>query len=934
MKNLHVFWAVLVALQLALVSTGSAQTPAPSYQWVDVMQSSRDTTYDSNTAVATTIDRAGNVYTTINFTSDTILLGGNPYTFPHNTAQLGLSRWALVKYNSAGQVVWLKPDVCTQESNCLRVDSAGNLFCWGRITSDDVIIDNQPVPLADGDTYVAKWAPNGTLLWLHQFPANGWQIPACMTLDPAGNPIVGVFYQNTASFDPFPVTQNNYNIDSTTFCAAIAKLSGATGVVQWATTATALTLGTSGSCYSLATDAAGNVYWQGGYSGGAFAVQGFNGAMTPRGRFRSFVAKLTPAGQCVQFHTFDWGKFRSNYPDMSVAPDGTTFIKQSLIEPIVFGGAPIAPGVQRDALLARLDPNGNVQQVITLAASLGADTVRVTRMEFDNHGNLLLAGGIQENGDPRMQAFVLCLEPAGFATQWQTRITGATSASLFSIAAADGQLVIGGSWGGPSVQIGPFTRTHTSTHHLGHGFLTKLLQNYNVLNGYAFNDANRNGLRDLGEGGVPGGAIVELQPGSRYMSTGPDGQYSAFLQLGTFSTSLPNPPRYYQAVPVGGPVNTAFTTFGNVATGQSFALQPIAGQQDLSVNVTAITRARPGFGVRYRVTFRNAGTVAIAAGTVKLTFDPLLQYLASTLPGGAQLNNTLTWPYANLLPGQERSFDVTFQLLTTAPIGNVLQTTAALTPLTGDLTPADNDETSRLTVTGSYDPNDIEVNYTHLTLTQVTGGEWLEYTIRFRNIGTDTAFSVMLRDTLPATLLNLGSLTLLSVSHNCRWTLSQEGIFTVSFTGTSFPPYSINTIASDGFVRFRVRPLATLVTGDQIPNRAAILFDFNAPMATNTALTSIGQLSSLVASLESGTPVVIWPNPTTDQLYLEIDSPEAGSLKLALIDALGRTVLARTVAKPIGRLHTSLDLSNLCSGIYQARGTGGSTSFTRRVVIP
>lgn len=62
----------------------------------------------------------------------------------------------------------------------------------------------------------------------------------------------------------------------------------------------------------------------------------------------------------------------------------------------------------------------------------------------------------------------------------------------------------------------------------------------------------------------------------------------------------------------------------------------------------------------------------------------------------------------------------------------------------------------------------------------------------------------------------------------------------------------------------------------------------------------------------------VYPNPTTDQVTVQLDLPEdlqpKGSLRLVVVDALGRTVLEET----IGRRATSstLNLSHLSSGVH------------------
>ncbi len=378
----------------------------------------------------------------------------------------------------------------------------------------------------------------------------------------------------------------------------------------------------------------------------------------------------------------------------------------------------------------------------------------------------------------------------------------------------------------------------------------------------------------------------------------------------------------------------AFGTTGNVA-GPSFALQPIPNQQDVQVILTLLSPARPGNLLNYQVQYRNVGTVAIAAGEVALAYDARLVFQSTTqLPVSVGVGfPALLWNYAALQPGETRRFNVVFRLPTTAVLGSTVSSTATLTPLVGDLEPTDNTSTAARVVTGSYDPNDIQVNHLRLSTTQVAAGEWLEYTIRFQNHGTDTAFTVMVVDSLPAGL-RLSTLQLLAASHNCNWGLSPQGRLTVQYPSIALPPQLTNQLASDGFVRFRVQPTPGLVGGDLIPNQARIHFDYNVPLATNTALTVIDNVSGLADQPAGTGSVLVWPNPTSGVLHVETPRAAAGTLVLTLTDALGRAVRTEKVAVAGPALaRATLDVRGLPAGLYVLRGTGAGESLARRVVV-
>jgi uncharacterized repeat protein (TIGR01451 family) len=78
-------------------------------------------------------------------------------------------------------------------------------------------------------------------------------------------------------------------------------------------------------------------------------------------------------------------------------------------------------------------------------------------------------------------------------------------------------------------------------------------------------------------------------------------------------------------------------------------------------------------------------------------------------------------------------------------------------------------------VIGSFDPNDkrgfpLGWQDQHL----LERNQDIEYMIRFQNTGNDTAFLVVVRDTLPVATLDPGTLRPISASHDYTWDVSWQ----------------------------------------------------------------------------------------------------------------------------------------------------------------
>lgn len=223
---------------------------------------------------------------------------------------------------------------------------------------------------------------------------------------------------------------------------------------------------------------------------------------------------------------------------------------------------------------------------------------------------------------------------------------------------------------------------------------------------------------------------------------------------------------------------------------------------------------------------------------------------------------------------------------------------------------------------GSYDPNDkaaLPVGYgeQHYIVPETE----LYYRIRFQNTGTDTAFTVVIRDTL-SEHLDLRTLDLGSSSHAYIANIGGDRALTFTFNNILLPDSTTNLEASQGFVDFRISPDVTTPLETVIENDAAIYFDFNDPIITNTVFHTLGRnfLEVVDTKVVPGVALNwnIFPNPVADQLQLNLSGeavPE--TLQLQVMDAQGR--LLRNVSFS-GNTH-SLSVADLPAGWYQLRLT-------------
>jgi uncharacterized repeat protein (TIGR01451 family) len=200
-------------------------------------------------------------------------------------------------------------------------------------------------------------------------------------------------------------------------------------------------------------------------------------------------------------------------------------------------------------------------------------------------------------------------------------------------------------------------------------------------------------------------------------------------------------------------------------------------------------------------------------------------------------------------------------------------------------------------VRGSYDPNDkigVPTGYNPAHI--ITANTDLEYKIRFQNTGTDTAFTVVVVDSL-SDLLDFRTLEAGAASHKYRLDVYPGGILHFVFENIMLPDSNVDKDGSNGFLKFRIAQKPNLPIGSVLKNKAAIYFDKNAPIITNEAFHTIGAPYVMVSTFKPELPdvqVVVQPNPFMGEATLQISGYEAKDGILHILDAQGRAVHAQT----------------------------------------
>lgn len=478
---------------------------------------------------------------------------------------------------------------------------------------------------------------------------------------------------------------------------------------------------------------------------------------------------------------------------------------------------------------------------------------------------------------------------------------------------AQGTVVFANALGGASYSFtGMASGSYTATFNYGASACTSVLfftvpevgPGCGSVAGTLFLDSDADCVVDAGEPGIPY-RTLQVDPGAQLVITNADGSYAGGLADGAYTLTVLDPtvsPSCPQAQPITFSVNGNLTTL-TIGAGSSSPM-------DLAVNAVS-SAARPGFAHTVWAQVLNLGNATSDPLTVTAVLDPSLSYL-SAVPAPSSVNgNTVTWNLPALSPFAGSSIQLITQVGTGATLGDVVEAGFTVVNSGPEANTTNNAYTATRTVTGSYDPNDktaftsTRQSATDYVLAQ---DEWIDYVIRFQNTGTDTAFTVVITDTLAAEL-DMATYEQGAASHPFTVSFKPDRVVEWRFADILLPDSNVNEPLSHGAVGFRIRPAQPLAVGTTLRNAADIFFDFNAPIRTNT--------SELVASVSTGiqgqgqVQVQVFPNPAHD--HITLTSTEAME-RVRLVALDGRTVLEQRV----GSQRADVPLTGLAPGAYVA----------------
>ncbi|HKR07023.1 MAG TPA: T9SS type A sorting domain-containing protein [Bacteroidia bacterium] len=434
----------------------------------------------------------------------------------------------------------------------------------------------------------------------------------------------------------------------------------------------------------------------------------------------------------------------------------------------------------------------------------------------------------------------------------------------------------------------------------------------NHITGTVFYDLNQNGIMDGVDFGMPGQKL-RILPDSTIKFTNSNGDYDFRVDTGSYTVEyLPDPA--WQITSDSATYTVYTDTILIVFSNRDFGAIGTSAIYDLTTSLTS-SQPRCTSDVNYWINYTNTGTAVIDTGIVTFVKDPLMTFVQSTPPYNTASGDTFTWIFTNLLPFHQGQINMLLHIGPPLAQGDTIHNCAAIYYNDGSTLRTSNDCLTQI-ITCSLDPNDKSADpeglgIQHLTLLSDT----LQYTIRFQNTGTDTAFTVRIKDTLDAAL-DINTFRVVAASHAVQTTLESNGALEFFFDNILLADSNVNEPASHGFVKYLIKAKAGTPSSTPVQNTAYIYFDFNPPVTTNTTLNT---LVTTISVNETASPEIkskIYPNPFTESAILIFENEKKEKFSLEVVDMTGRK-LQQAENIITGRI--TLKKGTLAHGIYLYR---------------
>lgn len=458
------------------------------------------------------------------------------------------------------------------------------------------------------------------------------------------------------------------------------------------------------------------------------------------------------------------------------------------------------------------------------------------------------------------------------------------------------------------------------------GFDFGIVTNCAYIRGFVFGDADGNGLLNNGER-VMQNQVVKVN-NQRVVSS--YFTYQALVPVGPVTASVDATGVYagYNVLPAQRQINAA--TPGAVYQDNNFGINVPANYNDVRVDLIPNTPVNEFMEARYNMVVSNLGS-NVANFKASIVSDNAFTFDYINYPDFA-INNigtrTTTW-FGSLPAFSQQLYPAGYYITQPVVLNQDIYNTATVElQLDSDVALANNTDVCHQIVVGPFDPNNKMANESGRGLKGfIDNGQQLKYVINFQNTGTAPAINIVVSDILSSNL-DVNSFRFIGSSHQCDTRIVGDTIY-FRFSKILLPDSLHNEPESHGWVSFAINLKPNLPFLTHIDNTAAIYFDHNEPVLTNTTHHMIGVPMAIDAIANDGV-LVATPNPFTSQLSIKLSGVPEQNYRYEVMDIWGRKTLDGQL--PANNTVT-INRGNVAAGTYIVVITDKSGVVSRVKVV-
>lgn len=272
----------------------------------------------------------------------------------------------------------------TVSSSGIAKDLSGNIYVAGNFKGTGVFGNTNINSEGDNDVFLAKYTPEGVLLWVRTAGSLAGDITTDISMDPSGNVLITGYYFDAINFG------GNILASSGSSDVFVAKYNSS-GNILWVKKAggSSLDLGNS-----VDTDAAGNVYLGGSFAGSCTFFGVSNITLNSSGGDDGFVAKLDDSGNVLWAKSIQ-GAVQQKTNDILIL-GSDLYVLGTFENATDFGNSiSLSSGAGNlDIFIAKYNLGGDCQAATGFG---GAGTDEASRLTKDNNSNIWACGAIYQS---------------------------------------------------------------------------------------------------------------------------------------------------------------------------------------------------------------------------------------------------------------------------------------------------------------------------------------------------------------------------------------------------------------------------------------------------------------------------------------------------------------------------------------------------------